>query len=113
MRIALLLTACLLALPAVAQPEEDPNCSFSRGTNVCAYETQRSETSTIQMFSGCVAGPTGQPGRRVTTYEDTYLVTTTTTTYQHGRNGKVYDSNTTEERQFMSRHLVSSVCEPL
>jgi len=115
MRLALLATAFLLAFPVLAKPETPDNCTFERGTTTCTFVTQRSETVTRQVYSGCVVGPffPPRPGRRITTYEDTYLVTTTTTTYQHGRNGKVYDSTTTEERVLESSRLVSMVCEPI
>jgi hypothetical protein len=119
MRLALLATAaCLLASPAFAKDQNhdvDANCTFDRGVTICTYVSQRSETLTRVVYSGCVVGPffPPQPGRRVTTYEDTYLVTTTTTTYQHGRHGKIYDSTTTVERVLESSRLVSSVCEPL
>lgn len=112
MRLAVVVLACAL-FSSAALAQDGADCTFSRGTNVCTSSSQRSETTTRTVYGGCNAGPSGQPGRRVTTYDDTYLVTTTTTTYQHGRNGKVYDSSTSEERVLQSSVLVSQTCEPL
>jgi hypothetical protein len=98
--------------PAAALAVAD-GCEFSRGTTTCTTTTQYTETSNHSVYSGCVAGPTGQPGRRVSTFEDTYLVTRTTTTYQHGHNGKVYDTQTTEQRELQSSRQVSSTCDAL
>jgi hypothetical protein len=91
----------------------EEQCAFSRGTTTCTSTSQRTEVGTHQVFSGCLAGPTGQPGRRVRTFEDTYTVTTTTITRQHGRNGRVYDTTTSDERVLTSSREISSVCEAI
>jgi hypothetical protein len=99
--------------PVADSPAESaPGCTFDRGTSTCVATTERFETSTHDVFSGCVAGPPPfKPGRRIRTFEDTYSIVTTTTTYQHGRNGKVYDTEITEQRQLVSSREISSTCE--
>jgi hypothetical protein len=97
---------------ADAARPNDPGCSFDRGTNSCVTTSERTEVSTHQEFSGCLAGPPPfRPGRRVRTFEDTYLVTTTTTTQQHGLNGKIYDTQSSETRTKISSREIGSVCE--
>jgi hypothetical protein len=93
--------------------ESNTSCTFSRGTTTCVTTTQHEETTTHQVFGSCVAGPSGQPGRRITTFEDRYLVTETTTTSSHGRSGHVYSSNTETTRVLVSSREISRVCEAL
>jgi hypothetical protein len=95
-----------------AAPPNDPGCSFDRGTNTCVTTSERTEVSTHQQFSGCVAGPPPfRPGRKVRTFEDTYLVTTTTTTLQHGLNGETFETQSSEARTLVSSREISSICE--
>jgi hypothetical protein len=90
------------------------NCTFERGVNTCTTTSETTETEIREVFSGCIAGPPPfAPGRRVTTWEDTYAVTTTTTTRQHGRNGRVFEESTTTERTLVSSRQLSTVCEKL
>jgi hypothetical protein len=95
-------------------PAPELPCMFDRGTTTCVTITQQVDTSTHQEFSGCLAGPPPfRPGSRIRTFEDIDLVVTTTTTYQHGREGKIYDTQTSVERQRLSSREVSSVCQAL
>lgn len=106
----------ILAAIALAFPTSSPavhECTFERGTTTCVSVEQSAETELRNVFSGCLAGPTGQPGRRVTTWEDTYIVTTTTTTFSHGRNGRTYDTVVEVTRELTTSRTVNSVCEPL
>jgi hypothetical protein len=91
------------------------SCTFDRGVTTCVATTEEAETSTHQEFSGCLAGPPPvfRPGARTRTFEDTYRVTTTLTTTQHGRRGKVIEERTSVERTLVSSRLLSDVCEPL
>lgn len=66
-----------------------------------------------EVFSGCLADATGQPGRRVTKWEDPYLVTTTTTTNFHGRNGRTYDTVVEVTRELTTSGILGSVREAL
>ena len=91
----------------------EESCTFSRGTTTCVTTVQFTETRTWSVYSGCVAGPTGQPGRRVTTYEGTYLVTQTTTQLRHGKSGKVYSTTVTRSETLLTSRQVSTVCEPI
>jgi hypothetical protein len=106
-----------LAVPAfgalAVEPQEQPVCAFSRGVSTCTSETTSIETTTRTVFSGCVAGPTGVPGRRTTVFEDTVQVTTMTTTMAHGRQGPVFSSDVSESRELLASREVSSVCEAL
>jgi hypothetical protein len=100
---------------SAAAPPTAPGCTFSRGVTTCITITQHEEQSTHTEVSGCAFGPTIPPipGRRTRTFLDLFLVTETTTTLQHGRAGKVFDTQTTTERQLLSSTLLSDVCEPL
>jgi hypothetical protein len=107
------------AAPTVQAVVEAPplpaGCTFERGVTTCVTVTQRQEVSTHTETSGCVVGPSLPPipGRRLRTFQDVFLVTETTTTLQHGRAGKVFDTQTTTDRQLVSSTLISDVCEPL
>ena len=89
------------------------SCSFSRGTTTCVTKVQFTETRTHQEFGGCLAGPFGVPGRRVSTVENTYLVTQTTTQLSHGKSGKIYSTTVTRSEVLVSSREVSRVCEPI
>jgi hypothetical protein len=89
------------------------NCTFSNGTTTCITTVTTTETGTHQAFSGCLYGPYAAPGRRIRTFEDTYTVTETTTTLQHGKSGAVYDTQSDTTRQLVSSRQISDVCEPL
>jgi hypothetical protein len=102
------------ASPSLLPLKDVPdNCTFEQGTTTCTSTATHTETGTHTAFSGCLYGPFRQPGRRLRTFEDTYLITETTTTYQHGKSGKLYDSHTETSRDLVSSRLVSDVCEPL
>jgi hypothetical protein len=96
-------------------PPLPPGCSFAKGVTTCVTVTQHLEESTHTETSGCVVGPSLPPipGRRVRTFQDVILVTETTTTLQHGRSGKVFDTRTTTQTQLVSSTLISDVCLPL
>jgi hypothetical protein len=100
---------------AGAAPPTAPGCTFVRGVTTCITVTQHTEESTHTEISGCTVGPAFPPvpGVRSRTFLDVFLVTETTTTLQHGRAGRVFDTQTTSERQLLSSTLVSDVCEPL
>jgi hypothetical protein len=99
-------------LDVASRPGDEPGCSFDRGTTSCVSSVSHTETSTHQVFSGCVAGPPPfHPGRRVTTFDDTWLVTVTTTSKRHGRAGVEYESSATESRELVGSRQISSVCE--
>jgi hypothetical protein len=99
---------------AAAGAPADASCTFARGTTSCTTVVARfTETETRALVSGCVAGPTGQPGRRPRTLLDTYQVTVTTTALSRGRGGPVYDSSTDTERLLVSSVEISNVCDPL
>lgn len=99
---------------AEARRDLDPDCTFERGVTTCVTVTERTETGTHQAFSGCVAfnGTEFVAGRRVRTFADTFLVTETTTTLQHGMRGAVFDTSVAEERALISSVEINSVCEP-
>lgn len=117
--IAWLALTALLAIPllafsvARAAPEPPEGCTFSEGLTTCTSTQTHTEMRQRTVFSGCLAGPTGVPGRRLTVFEDTLLVTTTTTTSTRGLHGKVVDTQTTETTQLLASREVSSICEPL
>ena len=90
-----------------------PTCSFAAGTLTCVYVDQVYQTSTHTAVSGCLAGPTGVPGRRERVFEDTYLVTATTTTLQRGYAGIIYDHSTVVTRTLVSSTLISDTCTAL
>ena len=115
LRSSILVAMCsaLLVAATHAAPTPTEECTFDRGTTRCVSTTQHTETDTHQVVGGCVAGPAGVPGRRTTTYLDTYLVTETTTTSMHGLSGKTFDSQTSETRVLIDSHQISSVCEPI
>lgn len=87
---------------AGAAPPTADGCTFSQGVTTCTSFQTREETRQRTVVSGCLAGPTGVPGRRTTVFEDAILVTTTTTTTQ-----------TTEMTEIISSRELSSVCEPI
>jgi hypothetical protein len=89
------------------------NCTFSRGTTTCTSTVQYQETVTESVYSGCVAGPTGVPGRRVTTSSNTYTVIETTTTLRRGKSDKVYSSQTVRTRTLVSSIPLSTTCDPI
>ena len=104
--------------PAEAARSAPDGCvaqKHDRAKLVCTSTTERIETTDVTMVSGCVAGPTGVPGRRTRVFRDTYLVTETTTTgYKNNNQKKVVFTRTEEAgRQFISRQEISSTCEPL
>ena len=102
----------LLAAPAAGRPHAT-TCDFSRGTTTCVTTAQHTETSTHDEISGCLFGPSSVPGRRTRTFRDTFLVTVTTTSLQHGRHGKVYDTSAVSSRQLVSSVQIADVCEPV
>lgn len=113
-RAPILATVALLIFagaPRVARAAS--MCTFDRGTTTCTSVVQSTTTGTHTAVSGCLAGPTGVPGRRERTFQDTYLVTVTTTTLSHGRHGPVYDSRTDTMRQVTSSTLLSDTCQTL
>jgi hypothetical protein len=109
------------ALPATqalseptAAPTEPPGCTFSCGVTTCVTVTQQVIEESHTEISGCTVGPSLPPiPGRERTFVDTVLVTTTTTTLQHGRNGKVFDVQTATTRQVLTSRLISDVCVPL
>lgn len=88
-------------------------CTFDEGITTCVIVDQVTQTTTHIETSGCVAfnGSEFVPGRRSRTYSDTFLITATTTTYAHGKNGPVYDHTTDVTRTLQSSVLISDVCE--
>jgi len=102
----------LLASPAAARLDAT-TCAFSRGTTTCVATAQYTETTTHDEISGCLFGPSSVPGRRARTFRDTFLVTESTTTLQHGRHGKVYDISTASSRELVSSVQIADVCTPL
>ena len=116
MRSVLLVLAIVAPLAlSVAAPvaSADDGCTFAQGTTTCVATTRRTETTERIVVSGCLSGPTGVPGRRTTTFRDTFLVTETTTTRAHGRQGPIYDSRSAVTRMLVTSIQISSVCEPL
>lgn len=111
-----ILVACIAAvsgLPRVqAEPTPVPGCSFTQGVTTCTTTTEEQTTATHVAVSGCLYGPTGQPGRRERTFLDTYLVSTTTVTQQHGLAGEVFDTQVSTMRTLVDSQLVSDVCLP-
>jgi hypothetical protein len=110
------LNAVLSESPLLAHSEAPPSpgeCSFSQGVTTCISTSQYQETGTHTVYGGCVAGPTGVPGRSVTVYEDTYLVTAVTTTEYHGASDRIIQSNTVTTRDLVSSVQISRTCEPL
>ena len=80
---------------------------------MCVYTTQVTYTSTHEATKGCLYGPTGIPSGATLTFLDTYEVTVTTTVYQHGLEGSVYDMSTvTSPARLLSSTLISYVCNP-
>lgn len=102
----------LLASLAAARPDA-ATCAFSRGTTTCVTTAQHTETSTHDEISGCLFGPSSVPGRRARTFRDTFLVTESTTTLQHGRRGRVYDTSTAVSRELVSSVQIADVCQPI
>ena len=98
------------------RPAPEGDCSFSRGTTTCVSTIQYEETSTRQVFSGCVVGPSFPPvgGRRIRTFSDVYLVTVERTTYYRGQSEHSYGSEDREvSRVLTSSTLVSDTCEAI
>ena len=83
-------------------------CHYSRGVTTCStVVSQENVVTTTQEFSGCLTS-----GRRIRTYLNHYLVTTTLTTRAQGRCGQVFHSWTSKQQQLLFRDLVSDVCQP-
>lgn len=97
----------------VTANDASPDCAFAAGTLTCVYVDEVYQTSTRTAVSGCLAGPTGVPGRRERVFEDTYLLTATTTTLQRGYAGIVYDHSTVVTRTLVSSTLISDTCTAL
>ncbi|MEA2705359.1 MAG: hypothetical protein QOH22_147 [Gemmatimonadaceae bacterium] len=95
------------------QKDDQENCTFARGTTTCTSTVQYQETSSVPVYGGCAYGPSGTPGRRITTYSTPYLVTATTTTLRRGKSDKVYSSHTATTRQQIGPTTSSEVCEPI
>ena len=89
------------------------DCAFENGTTTCTYVGEFTHTTYHDAVSGCLYGPNAVPGRRTRTFEDTYLVTVTTTTLARGRSGPVYNSSTSTSETLMSSQVVSDVCEAI
>ena len=89
------------------------DCSFDRGVTTCVSITERTETAERIVTSGCVAGPTGVPGVRRTTYRDTYTIIEVTETKSHGHQGIEFDTTTSTTRVLTSSVELSSTCEPI
>jgi len=98
-----------------AAATEPPGCTFAHGVTTCVTTTQHVETTTHGEVSGCMAfnGSAFVPGRRTRTFEDQVMVTLTTATRRHGRQGAVIDTQTTSQSQILSSRLVSDVCQPI
>lgn len=92
-----------------------PVCASSKGVTTCVTTTQTIVADTHVAFSGCTAfnGASFVPGARARTFADQVLVTVTTTTLQHGRHGKIFDTSTVTTREILSSTLISDVCTPL
>jgi hypothetical protein len=73
------------------------------------------ETETRRVFTGCLAfdGTTFVAGQRTRTFEDQVQVSDVTTTLQHGRNGRVFDTRRGTERLILSSTLLSDACVPI
>ncbi|HEU4324671.1 MAG TPA: hypothetical protein VFS21_16120 [Roseiflexaceae bacterium] len=108
----LALALAIGALPPAAA-RAATSCTFERGITTCVITVQSTETQRRTMVSGCMYGPQGVPGRRSRIFEDTYLITATTTTHQHGRHGRIYDSWTEVTRELVESRLVADLCEPI
>jgi hypothetical protein len=108
-----LVVLALWSAPASAAPSPAPNCTFASGVTTCTTTVVTQEQSTHQEFSGCLAGPTGAPGSRVRTFQDTSEVTTTTVTRRHGLNGALFFQNVDTSRRLVSSVLLSDVCTPI
>ena len=111
-------TAQDLALTSPAESTAEapaPECTFLKGVTTCVTTTQSIETSTHEEISGCVAvdGTKFVPGRRSRTFVDQLEITMTTTTLQHGRNGKVFNTSTDTQTEILSSMLISDACELL
>ncbi len=113
MKTLLAFAVFFLALPSDGAPVSDPGCTFDRGTTTCVIVDTSTTVTRITMTSGCMYGPEGRPGRRERVYDQTWLITATTTTYAHGRNGPVYDHTTTVTRTLQGMELVSDTCYPM
>jgi hypothetical protein len=96
-----------------ARPTGEGSCTFSRGVTTCVSTTQYEEGASHIEYSGCLYGPNRQAGSRQRTFDDTYLVTVTTTTSYRGRSDHAFDSQATTSRQLERSTLVSDVCQPL
>lgn len=110
---ALLVLALAAGLLPPATARAATTCTFERGTNTCVTVEHSTQTEPRTLTSGCLYGPQSQPGRRSRIFEDTYLITTTTTTLQHGRNGRVYESWTEVTRELVESRQIADLCEPI
>jgi hypothetical protein len=103
-----------LAVARVASaPSTDARCTFDSGTLRCVTVDETTVTRLRTVVSGCLAGPTGVPGRRETTFHDTFLVTTVTTSLRRGYAGIVYDTSTSTTETLISSVQLSSTCTPI
>jgi hypothetical protein len=108
-----LVVLAVWSTPASAAPSPAPHCTFASGVTTCVTTVVTQEQSTHQEFSGCFAGPTGVPGSRVRTFQDTYEVTTTTVTKRHGLNGALFFQDASTSRRLVLSVLLSDVCTPI
>jgi hypothetical protein len=100
-----------VALPStISSPSTDAGCTFDAGTLTCVTVEQSSVTRLRTMVSGCLAGPTGVPGRRETTYQDTFLVTATTVSLRRGYAGVIYNLSTSTTETLTNSVLLTSTC---
>jgi hypothetical protein len=111
--IGIALAVATLGLLLAQSSGAAEECSFVQGTMSCVTTNQYTETGQHVEYSGCSYGPTGQPGRRERTFDDTILVTANTTTLRHGREGAVYSTSTDVNRQIVSSTLLSDLCMPI
>lgn len=98
---------------APAIPSLDVGCVFANGVTTCTSVDEYTYTTLRSAVSGCLYGPNAIPGRRTRTFEDTYLVSVTTTTVSHGKSGPVYDSSSTSSQTLIGSQQISDVCEPI
>jgi hypothetical protein len=97
-------------------PPADAACEFARGVTECRAATApRVEVTTHAEVSGCTAfdGTAFVAGVRTRTFEDQVQVSDITTTLQHGRSGRVFDTRQTTDRQVLSSTLLSDQCVPI
>jgi hypothetical protein len=104
------------ALKPGTGPPPGSDCQFARAVTTCRTTTaQRVETQTHAEVSGCMAfnGTAFVPGRRTRTFADQVQMSDVTTTLQHGRNGRIFDTRASAERLTLSSTLVSDECLPI